>query len=139
MKKIVLVLFSVLLGYCAFGQYDKGVIIEPLLKTDTTSIGQIIHYPTFSNDEVTICKVTILPGKSTGWHKHSFPVFAYILEGNLTIEIKDKKAVRFQQFSSFAEVVDTYHNGVNYGDKKVVLIAFFMGEKNKPLSVHMVE
>lgn len=106
------------------------------MKTDTTSIGQKIVYPTFANDEVSIVKVTLPPGKSTGWHKHFFPVFAYVLKGTLTVEVENKKTLQFPVNSSFSEVINTLHNGVNNGSEDVVLIAFFMGEKDKPLSVH---
>jgi quercetin dioxygenase-like cupin family protein len=124
------------LGFSAKCQYNKGVVLEPVLKTDTTSIGQRIVYPQFENDEVSIVKVTILPGKSTGWHKHNFPVFAYVLQGTLTVEIENKKTLQFVTGSSFSEVINTLHNGLNNGSDDVVLIAFFMGEKGKPLSIH---
>jgi quercetin dioxygenase-like cupin family protein len=115
-------------------EYDKALTIEPVLKTDTTSIGQKIVYPNFENDEVTIVKVTIPPGKSTGWHKHTFPVFAYVLKGTLTVEIEKQKNKKFEENSSFAEVIDVFHNGKNEGNTDLVLIAFYMGEKGKPLS-----
>lgn len=120
----------------AKSQYNKGVVLETVLKTDTTSIGQKIVYPAFANDEVSIIKVTLPPGKSTGWHKHFFPVFAYVLKGTLTVEVENKKTLQFPVNSSFSEVINTLHNGVNNGNEDVVLIAFFMGEKDKPLSVH---
>ena len=134
-KKILL---FVLIGICSIAnaQYNKGVILEPVLKTDTTSIGQKIVYPNFQQDEVTVAKVTIPPGKSTGWHKHNFPVFGYVLQGTLTVEIKNKGTKNYTANSSFSEVINTLHNGVNNGKDDVVLIAFFMGEKGKPLSEH---
>ena len=136
MKKTIL-LFAVI-GVCfiATAQYNKGVILESVLKTDTTSIGQKIVYPQFANDEVSIVKVTIPPGKSTGWHKHNFPVFAYVLQGTLTVEFENRVSLHFTQNSSFSEVIDTIHNGINNGKEDVILIAFFMGEKGKPLSLH---
>jgi len=136
MKKTILLLSVLCFCFIANAQYNKGVILEPVLKTDTTSIGQKIVYPKFANDEVSIVKVTIPPGKSTGWHKHNFPVFAYVLQGILTVEFENRKSLQFTQNSSFSEVIDTLHNGINNGKEDVILIAFFMGEKGKPLSVH---
>lgn len=115
-------------------EYNKDVTIEPLLKTETTSSGQKIIYPSAGDGEVTILKVTIPPGKSTGWHKHAFPVFAYILKGTLTVELQGGGVKQFPENTSFAEVTDTFHNGKNDGASDVVLIAFFMGEKGEPLS-----
>lgn len=135
MKKVLFFVSAFFLCFIAQAQYSKSISIEPLLKTDTTSIGQKIVYPQYENDEVTIVKVTIPPGESTGWHKHEFPVFAYVVEGTLTIELEDNKAMQFPENSSFAEVVNTYHNGINKGDKPVVLIAFFMGGKGVELMI----
>jgi len=136
MKRIYVVIILTCICLTAKSQYNKGVVLESVLKTDTTSIGQKIVYPTFANDEVSIVKVTLPPGKSTGWHKHFFPVFAYVLKGTLTVEVENKKTLQFPVNSSFSEVINTLHNGVNNGSEDVVLIAFFMGEKDKPLSVH---
>ena len=136
MKRICLIIVLTCICLTAKSQYNKGVVLESVLKTDTTSIGQKIVYPTFASDEVSIVKVTLPPGKSTGWHKHFFPVFAYVLKGTLTVEVENKKTLHFPVNSSFSEVINTLHNGVNNGNEDVVLIAFFMGEKDKPLSAH---
>ena len=136
MKKILLLLLhvSVFLHASSQAAYNKGVVIEQLLKTDTTALGQKIVYPDFQDDEITILKITVPPGESTGWHKHIIPVFAYILEGTLTVELKDNKTITLTKNSTFSEVRNTYHNGINKGTQNVVLIAFYMGEKGKPLS-----
>lgn len=136
MKTFFLIVTFALLSFCLNAQYNAGVILESMLKTDTTSIGQKIHYPDFANDEVSIMKVTLPSGATTGWHKHSFPVFAVVLKGTLTIELEGGKTKTFAENSTFAEVIDTPHNGKNEGKDTVVLIAFFMGEKGKPLSEH---
>ena len=136
MKRIYLIIVLTCICMSAKSQYNNGVVLEAVLKTDTTSIGQKIVYPTFANDEVSIIKITLPPGKSTGWHKHFFPVFAYVLKGTLTVEVENKKTLQFPVNSSFPEVINTLHNGVNNGNEDVVLIAFFLGEKGKPLSEH---
>ncbi len=136
MKAIFAVFTLLIICISAKAQYNAGVIVEPMLKTDTTSIGQKINYPNFANDEVSIMKVTLPPGASTGWHKHSFPVFAFVRKGTLTIELSEGKTKTFAKNTTFAEVIDTPHNGKNSSRDTVVLIAFFMGEKGKPLSEH---
>jgi quercetin dioxygenase-like cupin family protein len=136
MRKISVVFVLLCSIFSASAQYNKDVEIKIILKTDTTSIGQKILYPDFKNDEVTMAKVTIPPGKSTGWHKHVFPVFGYVIQGTLTVEIENRKPVQYPVNSAFSEVINTLHNGVNNGNEDVILIAFFMGEKGKTLSVH---
>jgi quercetin dioxygenase-like cupin family protein len=123
--------------FCTFtnAQYQAGVKVEKLLQTDTTVIGQKIAYPHFPNDEVTICKVTIPPGQQTGWHKHEIPVFAYMLQGTLTVKVENGKTYTYIANSTISEVFNTFHNGFNTGKEDVVLIAFYMGGKDVPLSV----
>jgi len=136
MRRLYFTLLALLICLGGYAQYNKGVALETILKTDTTSIGQKIVYPNFANDEVSIVKVIIPPGKSTGWHKHVFPVFAYVLQGTLTVEVESHKTMQYPANSSFSEVINTLHNGMNNGKDDVILIAFFMGEKGKSLSVH---
>ena len=133
MKKISLTITVILICLIGKSQYNKEIIIEPILKTETTSTGQGFIYPQLQDDEITILKITIPSGKSTGWHKHEFPVFAYILKGNLTVELENNNIMQFSKNSSFSEVVNTFHTGINKGKKDVVLIAFYIGEKGKNL------
>jgi len=136
MKKCILLIMLAVICLSGKSQYNNDLVIETVLKTDTTSIGQKMMYPNFQNDEVSIVKITIAPGKSTGWHKHNFPVFAYVLKGTLTVEIQKGKTLQFQENTAFSEVINTLHNGSNQGKEDLILIAFFMGEKGKPLSIH---
>jgi quercetin dioxygenase-like cupin family protein len=134
MNRISLTMLILLFCLSGNAQYSKDIIVEPVLKTDTNTIGQGFIYPDVQNDEVTIARITIAPGLSTGWHSHSFPVFAYILKGTLTVELENGKSVELRENTSFSEVIRTYHNGTNKGQEDVVLIAFYLGEKGKPLS-----
>jgi quercetin dioxygenase-like cupin family protein len=136
-SKISLVLFIAI--NCLFGEekprYNTDILIQNLLKTDSTSIGQKINYPDTGKPEITMLKVTIPPGKETGFHKHTIPVFAYVLSGRLSVELENGKTMEFNKDSSFAEVINTIHNGKNKGNEDVVLIVTYMGEKNLPLSI----
>jgi quercetin dioxygenase-like cupin family protein len=127
----LLILFIFLQGKA---QYNSGISIVPVLKTDTTSIGQKIKYPSFPDPEVTMLKIIIPPGKTTGWHEHQFPVFAYVIKGVLTVEFAGNKFREFGENSSFSEVLNTPHQGINKGPEDLVLLAIYMGEKGKPLS-----
>ena len=135
MKKYFLALILLaFLSLTAKSQYS-GLVIKELLRTDTTTIGQKITYPNFAEAEVTMLKITIPPGKSTGWHKHNFPVFALVLKGTLTVELEDHRVVKFTEDSTFAEMVNTYHKGTNMEDSDLVLIAIYLGGKGQKLSI----
>jgi quercetin dioxygenase-like cupin family protein len=133
-KRLLLVLFLGL-SFMVHAQYNREIVAEPLLKTDTTTLGQKIVYPDYADAEITAMKIIIPPGASTGWHKHEFPVFAFILSGTLTVETEFNQVMHFSENSTFAEMIRTYHNGSNQGTEDVVLIAFYLGGKGVPLSV----
>ncbi|HKO82563.1 MAG TPA: cupin domain-containing protein [Chitinophagaceae bacterium] len=135
MKACLFVLVNFIAAITAQAQYSNEIKIEKLLKTDTTETGQHIDYPDIANEEVSVLKVTIPPGKSTGWHKHLFPVFAYVLQGTLTVQQEHGKKIRFKKNTSVAESINMYHTGINEGKEAVVLIVFYMGEKDQPVSV----
>ena len=135
MKKWLLVLVSGIVAITTHAQYNSEIKIEKLLQTDTTETGQHINYPDINNEEVSVLKVTIPPGKSTGWHKHLFPVFAYVLKGTLTVQQENGKKIRIKENASVSESINMYHTGMNKGKQPVVLIVFYMGEKDKPVSV----
>lgn len=136
MSKFAILLLMICLAWTKSGaQYPAQVIVEPLLKSDTTSVGQKIHYPKFDNAEVTALKITLKPGKSTGWHKHDIPLFAYIIQGTLTVDLGDGKQRTFEAGSAVAEAIGLWHQGINKGTDDLVLIAFYLGGKGMPLSV----
>jgi len=135
MKRFFLCAFLTVAALVAKSQYNRQLIIEPLLKTDTTALGQGFTYPGIHNDEVTITRITFPPGVSTGWHKHAFPVFAYVLKGELTVALENGRQMVYPEGTSFAEVFSTYHNGINSGEGELVLIAFYLGELGRNLSV----
>jgi quercetin dioxygenase-like cupin family protein len=135
MKNIILVLLLLCFFVDGKAQYNNDLIVEQILKTDTTSLGQKIFYPAVQNGEVTMLKITIPSGKTTGWHEHNIPVFAYVLKGILTVEFEGNRTVQFKENSSFAEVIHTQHRGINKESSDLVLLAFYLGEKGKPLSV----
>jgi quercetin dioxygenase-like cupin family protein len=134
MKKTSFLIVVFFVFFSVGAQYKNDIVIEPVLKTDTTTIGQKIVYPQVQNAEVTMSRITIPVGKSTGWHKHDYPVFAYVLKGVLTVEIENNKSVQFGENSTISEVMNTFHNGINNGKEEVILIAIYLGEKAKSLS-----
>ncbi|MEA4982417.1 MAG: cupin domain-containing protein [Paludibacter sp.] len=134
MKKTSFLIVVFFVVFSVGAQYKNDIVIEPVLKTDTTTIGQKIVYPQVQNAEVTMSRITIPVGKSTGWHKHDYPVFAYVLKGVLTVEIENNKSVQFGENSTISEVMNTFHNGINNGKEEVILIAIYLGEKAKSLS-----
>jgi len=115
--------------------YSTAINVEKVLSTDTTSLGQKLHFPD-SAAAVTGIVVTIPVGGETGWHTHPFSGVAYILEGVLTVET-EKGSATYAAGTSFAEVYNIAHNGRNKGTVPVKLVAFFTGTSGAPISAKL--
>lgn len=98
----------------------------PLLSTGTTIVGEKIRYPS-GDAHVTAAIVTLAPGARTVLHKHDVPLFAYILEGELTVDYGAHGKRTYTQGQSLMEAMAVPHFGVNTGDKTMRLIGVYMG------------
>ena len=134
MRKYIISFFiAVLTIHNVHAQYSNDIKIETLLKTDTTSVGQKISYPNVEHAEVTVFRITMNPGASTGWHKHGIPLFAYILQGELTVERDGGLVNLYKTGEAVSEMQHIYHQGINKGKEPTILIAFYLGGDNRPL------
>ena len=105
----------------------KDYPAAPLLSTETSILGETIHYPTSGPAHVTAAIVT--PGERTIMHKHGVPLFAYILDGELTVDYGTHGSRTYRQGQSFMEAMAVAHFGVNNGAQPVRLLAVYMGAK----------
>jgi quercetin dioxygenase-like cupin family protein len=112
--------------------YLSEVKSKPILVTTTTENGQPIHYLRTDKPEVTATMVEIPAGAQTGWHMHREPVYAYVLAGQLEVELADGRKLRFKQGDAVAEVQNIAHNGRNIGSDTVRLVVFYTGEVGQP-------
>ncbi|MBI1202194.1 MAG: cupin domain-containing protein [Rhodopseudomonas sp.] len=98
----------------------------PLLSTSTTILGEKIHYPT-GDAHVTASIVTLAPGARTILHTHAVPLFAYILEGELTVDYGAHGRRTYKQGQSLVEAMAVPHYGINTGNTVMRLIGVYMG------------
>lgn len=134
-KYLITLLFLVAFGvpYIAVADaYDSGVKATLILKTSTTTGNYPAKYLNTERPEITAMKVEIKAGAETGWHSHPVPLYAYVLEGNLTVEVKGGKSYNFTAGDAIVEVVNIPHNGKNLGAMPVALIVFYTGETGTP-------
>ncbi len=133
--RFIVALGLLLSGSTVMAQADNGYKVEPLLKTDTSYLGGKLIYPAGDSTETTIIKVTFPPGYSTGWHKHDHPLFGYVLQGELTVETRERAPYVMKAGTAAAEVTGTWHNGSNKGSTDTVMIVVYLGKKGHPVSV----
>jgi len=105
---------------------SEAVNVLPLLKTATSWDGQSIVYPQ-GKAEITAMQVEIAPGAETGWHTHSVPSFAVMIEGRFEVQLKDGRFRSLQAGDVLAEVVNTLHTGRKVGTVPVKLVVFYVG------------
>lgn len=111
--------------------YNSRVTSKLLTQTRVTASGQRIAYPVTDKAEVTALTVELAPGAETGWHKHTIPVYGYVLAGTIEVELEGGKTVQYKAGDAIIEVVNLYHNGRNKGAVPVSLVVFYTGVQGK--------
>ncbi|RUT34920.1 cupin domain-containing protein [Arsenicitalea aurantiaca] len=119
-------LLAVPVGAVAEEAASYSNLLTPLLSQNVDVLGTPLAYPE-GEAKVTAAIVTIPPGGETGWHSHEVPLFAHILEGELTVDYGEKGTRTFRAGDSVLEAVGWTHNGTNTGDIPMRLIAVYMG------------
>ncbi|MDB5775573.1 MAG: hypothetical protein JWP38_1706 [Herbaspirillum sp.] len=126
-----------LIGSGAVGAEDKPAVqIETLVRTNASWDG--VPYAPYSGGtpEMTVLKMTIPAHTELQWHTHPMPNAAYVLSGELTVEKKETGERKLlTQRQVLPEMVGQLHRGMT-GDSPVVLIVFYAGVKDMPLSQH---
>ena len=113
-------------------QYQN--LLTPLLQGGTDVLGAPLSYPD-GPVNITSAMVTIPPGGTTGWHSHEVPLFAHILEGELTVDYGEKGTKTYRAGDSVLEAMNWPHNGTNTGSVPMRLIAIYMGGGGKQNTV----
>ena len=116
----------------AKGEEYRNVEVKKLITSSTSSNGDPLLYLQTAQPEVTALIVTIPPGGSTGWHKHPVPVYAYVMEGVLNVELKSGRTFVFKKGDPILEVINTLHNGYNSGRVPAKLVVFYTGAVGVP-------
>jgi quercetin dioxygenase-like cupin family protein len=113
-------------------QYQN--LLTPLLQGGVDVLGNPLRYPE-GEVNITSAIVTIPPGGTTGLHRHEVPLFAHILEGELTVDYGDGRIKTYRAGDSVFEAMDVPHNGTNTGSVPMKLLAVYMGGGDKANTV----
>ena len=76
-------------------------VIEILLETQTTNLGQPIEYPAQIPAQITAMIVTLAPGEETGQHRHPVPLYGQVLSGQVTIDYGEHGSKTYQAGEAF--------------------------------------
>lgn len=106
---------------------DHGYPAATLLSTGSTIVGEPIQYPTGAPAHVTASIINIPPGQRTISHRHGVPLFAYMLQGELTVDYGAKGKRVYRAGEAFMEAMDVEHYGANTGTEPVRILAVYIG------------
>ncbi|MDP2409011.1 MAG: cupin domain-containing protein [Pseudolabrys sp.] len=121
-----------LAGLAGAQERPQGYPLVPLFSTGTNIVGETIRYPTTGVAKVTAAIVTIAAGAKTITHEHGVPMFAYILDGELTVDYGTHGKRMYRKGDAFMEAISVEHFGVNPGTQPVRILVVYMGAEGSP-------
>lgn len=112
--------------------------VQILLSTSADILGRPIEWPDGAA-QMTAVIVTMQPGASTGLHRHQAPMFAWVLEGEITVTYEDpaRSVHVYRAGEALAEAQTTAHSGVNTGAGPLRILAVFSGAEGVPNTVSL--
>jgi quercetin dioxygenase-like cupin family protein len=106
------------------GQAAPAVKRSVVLKEDTA----------VADREGVMATVELPPGSSEGPHTHFADVFAFVLEGAMSLEVEGKPTATVKAGDVFHIPAGKVHQGINNGSATVKMAVVFFAEKGKPLT-----
>jgi quercetin dioxygenase-like cupin family protein len=134
MKKIIYAACILLLLSCNAYAAD-GAVTEELIKGGSSWDGSALSSYPSGSPEVRILKITIPPGVELPMHKHPVINAAFMLSGELTVITDDNNILHPKAGDAFIEVQEKWHYGKNEGTSPAVLIVFYAGTKDSPITI----
>ena len=122
----LLLLFLLGLGFSSVPARDTTPTARVLLSSGETVIGQEIAFPEGAA-MITSVIITLPPGAETGWHRHDAPLFAYVLDGEITVDYGSDGRRTYTAGDAFLEAYSTDHKGMNAGSVPAKVLAVFAG------------
>src|SRR5258708_15621241 len=136
-RSLLTVALAVIAGHAMTGRAAaqdaaaaKDYPAAPLLSTGTSVLGETIRYPKAGLAHVTAAIVTLAPGGRTIMHKHGVPLFAYILDGELTVDYGTHGTRTYRRGRTLMEAMGVAHFGGNNSPQPVRLPAGYLGAKH---------
>ena len=110
------------------------VVVKTLITTDKTVLGQPLVLP--KRDPVLIVSTyDIAPGARLPRHEHPFSRYAYVLQGDLTVEFDGGLQKQYHAVDVIVEAVGSWHFGMNPGKVPVRLLVIDQVEAGQPATI----
>lgn len=135
MKYYVILCLLILTIAPVAAQEASTIKVETLVKSGASWDGNTLpRYPR-GKPEISILHITIPPHERLPMHQHPVINAGILLEGELTVVKKTGETLQLKAGEALVEVVNTWHYGKNDGDVPAVIVVFYAGVTNSPLTV----
>ena len=120
MKRFVLALCFLFASTLAASTQEK-IAATTLFQSTATAAGQPIVFPA-GHTEVTALMVDIPAGADTGWHKHPWPRYAYVVSGAVTVENDAGESKTYRAGDFFVEQINIFHHGTTTVPTRLLVV-----------------
>jgi quercetin dioxygenase-like cupin family protein len=120
MKHVALALCLLIAATLSASTREK-VAAATLFQSTVTAAGQPIVFPV-RHTEVAALMVDIPAGADTGWHKHPWPRYAYVVSGAVTVENDAGAAKTYRTGDFFVEQINIFHHGTTTVPTRLLVI-----------------
>ncbi len=135
MKRLIATALLCLVGFApALAGDTAPVKVTPVLATTTTAVGQPLVLPG-KNPRVIVTTLEIAPGAKLPRHMHPFARYAYVLQGEVTVEYDGGQRQTFRAGEFIVEAIGLWHFGTNTGAVPLRLLVIDQVEAGKPNTI----
>jgi quercetin dioxygenase-like cupin family protein len=126
---------AIFLSGSIYAQDSSGVTVSVLVKSDSSWDGTPLPAYPNTKPEITILRITIPPGVALPMHQHPVINAGVLVSGELTVVTEDHKTKHLNVGDAIVEVVGKWHYGKSTGKDPAVILVFYAGALNKPITV----
>ena len=116
-----------------------GIVSEDLIPaTSTNVLGDPIAYPT-GTPELASWTATFEKGGRSSRHQHPVPMYVYVLEGELEVQVADGEPYRIAQGQAIIEPQNRTVQAFNVADGPTKILVVAMAAQGQPSGVNVEE
>ncbi len=115
--------------------FSSELKVEKLVQSTKSWDGTALQSYPKGEPEITILKITIPAKTKLELHKHPVINAGVLLKGELTVTTVKDEVLELKAGDPIVEVVNKWHYGVNNGESDAVIVVFYAGVKDTPITV----
>jgi quercetin dioxygenase-like cupin family protein len=130
---------GLLITVAALADSHTGVTVEELARSSVSWDGAPLPAYPEGTPEITILRITIPAGAELPMRRHPVINAGVLLTGELTVFTDDEDSLHLRAGDAIVELVDRWHYGKNTGSEAAVILVFYAGTPEMPITVRQDE